>query len=295
MRVLITGGRGFIGAWTARILLAGGHDVRTFDMQPDRALFDALVEGTERGRVEHIDGDVTDASAVDAATAGCEGIVHLAAVLIPTARKEPLLGAKINVLGTLHVFEAARRYGVRGIAYASSAAVFGPHDGIHPRPETHYGAYKLCNEGNARAYWVDAGIRSVGLRPATVYGPGREIGVTADPTLAMRAAAEGRPYTIRFTGATGMDYVEDVATIFARAATETPEGAFSFSLQGQLATIDEVLCAIRDVIPDADVRAEGDALMFAAELDESPMLAHFPGLHRTALAEGTRATIDFYR
>jgi nucleoside-diphosphate-sugar epimerase len=295
MRVLITGGRGFIGAWTARVLLAGGHAVRTFDKQPDRALFEELAGPHDAGRVEHRDGDVTDAESVDAAVAGCDGVVHLAAVLIPTARKDPLLGAKINVLGTLHVFEAARRHGVRGIAYASSAAVFGPHDGIQPRPETHYGAYKLCNEGNARAYWQDAGIRSVGLRPATVYGPGREIGVTADPTLAMRAAAEGNAYTIRFTGATGMDYVEDVATIFARAATETPEGAYAFSLQGQLATIDEVLAAIRDVVPGADVHAEGPALMFAAELDESPLLASFPGVPRTSLAEGTRATIDFYR
>ncbi|HEY0615368.1 MAG TPA: NAD-dependent epimerase/dehydratase, partial [Candidatus Elarobacter sp.] len=243
MRVLITGGRGFIGAWTARVLLELGHDVRTFDLSDDRTLFDA-VTGPERdatarrGAVEHRGGDITDPHAVDAAVEGCDAVVHLAAVLIPTARKDPLLGARINVMGTLHVFEAAKRFGVRGVAYASSAAVFGPSDGIHPEPRTHYGAYKLCNEGNARAYWDDAGIPSVGLRPSTAYGPGREIGVTADPTLAMRAAAEGRPYTIRFTGATGMDYVEDVAAIFARAATETPDGAHAFSLQGQLARVD---------------------------------------------------------
>jgi nucleoside-diphosphate-sugar epimerase len=278
------------------VLLAQGHTVRIFDLAGDRALFDAITRGMGTDdAVEHLHGDITDAAAVDAAVAGCEAVVHLAAVLIPTARKDPLLGARINVLGTLHVFEAARAHGVRGIAYASSAAVFGADDGVHPEPHTHYGAYKLCNEGNARAYFADAGIRSVGLRPSTVYGPGREIGVTADPTLAMRAAAEGRPYTMRFTGATGMDYVEDVATIFARAATETPEGAFSFSLQGQLATMDDVLAAIRAAAPGADVRAEGPALMFAAELDESPLRAHFPGLQRTPLTEGTRATIAFYR
>jgi nucleoside-diphosphate-sugar epimerase len=295
MRVLITGGRGFIGAWTARRLLEQGHAVRVFDLSDGRTLFDAIV-GTERGgAVEHRSGDITDAAAVDAAVDGCEAVVHLAAVLIPTARKDPLLGARINVLGTLHVFEAAKRTGVRGIAYASSAAVFGAHDGIHPEPRTHYGAYKLANEGNARAYWDDAGIRSVGLRPSTAYGPGREIGVTADPTLAMRAAAEGRPYTIRFTGATGMDYVEDVAAIFARAATETPDGAHAFSLQGQLARVDEVLAAIKAEVPDADVRAEGPELMFAAELDEAPLHATFQGIHRTPLAEGIRKTIAFYK
>ncbi len=92
-----------------------------------------------------------------------------------------------------------------------------------------------------------------------------------------------------------MDYVEDVAAIFARAATQTPDGAHAFSLQGQLARIDEVLAAIRAEVPDADVRAEGPELMFAAQLDEAPLHAAFPGLHRTPLAEGTRKTIAFYK
>ena len=297
MRVLITGGRGFIGAWTARALLDGAHDVRIFDVHDERTTFDALV-GRERiagDHIEHVHGDITEPRDVDDAVDGCDAVVHLAAVLIPTARKDPILGARINVLGTLHIFEAAKKCGVRNIAFASSAAVFGPHDGIHPEPRTLYGAYKLCNEGSARAYWDDAGIRSIGLRPSTVYGPGREIGVTADPTLAMRAAAEGRPYTIRFTGATGMDYARDVGTIFARAATETPDGAHAFSLQGQLATMDEVLAAIHAVVPDADVHAEGPELMFAAQLDEEPLHALLPDLERTPLLEGTRDTIEFYR
>ena len=294
MRVLVTGGLGFIGAWTTRVLLEGGHAVRAFDLGSDRALFDELV-GARAGEVELRAGDITDPAAVADAVAGCDAVVHLAAVLVPTARQNPLLGARVNVLGTLHIFEAAKQHGVRGIAYASSAAVFGPHDGVHPEPLTQYGAFKLCNEGNARAYWEDAGIRSVGLRPSTVYGPGRSIGVTADPTLAMRAAAEGKPYTIRFTGATGMDFARDVGTIFARAATETPEGAHAFSLQGILAVMDEVIAAIKAVVPDAEVRADGNALMFAAEVAEAPLRAALPGLARTSLLEGTRETIAFYR
>ena len=115
MRVLITGGRGFIGAWTARVLLQQGHDVRAFDVHDERATFDALLgDDVEGSRVEHVTGDVVEPRDVDKAVDGCEAIVHLAAVLIPAARKDPLLGARVNVLGTLHVFEAAKRAGVRG-------------------------------------------------------------------------------------------------------------------------------------------------------------------------------------
>ncbi len=164
MRVLITGGLGFIGAWTARVLRERGHEVRVFDLHGERALFDAVVGGrAERGRAPHRRHRRPACPSTRRST-DCEAVVHLAAVLIPTARKDPLLGARINVLGTLHVFEAAKRAGVRGVAYASSAAVFGARrTGSIPEPRTHYGAYKLCNEGTARAYYDDAGIRSAGL------------------------------------------------------------------------------------------------------------------------------------
>jgi nucleoside-diphosphate-sugar epimerase len=160
---------------------------------------------------------------------------------------------------------------------------------------THYGAFKLCTEGNARAFWVDAGFSSVGLRPFTVYGPGREIGITAGPTIAMRAAAEGRAYTMPFTGSTGMDYVGDTAAIFARAATETPAGAHVFSLQGTLASTDDIIAAIKGVVPDAAISAEGPHLPIAARLDETDLRSVFPNLPRTQLDIGTRATIEHYR
>ena len=68
-----------------------------------------------------------------------------------------------------------------------------------------------------------------------------------------------------------------------------------FSLQGQLARIDDVVTAIKTEVPDADVRAEGPELMFASELDEAPLHAIFSNVHRTPLGEGTRKTIAFYR
>jgi nucleoside-diphosphate-sugar epimerase len=295
MRVLITGGLGFIGSWTARTLLEAGHSVRVFDFHSDRKLFDEIVPRDRAAVVEQLIGDITDPAHVDGAVNGCDAVVHLAGILVPGCRADPIKGAMVNVLGTLYAFRAAMAHRVRGFAYASTAAVFGPDDGSTPHPLTHYGAYKLCNEGNARAFWEDAGFSSVGLRPWTVYGPGREIGITAGPTLAMRAAAEGRPYTIPFTGSTGMDFVGDTAAVFARAATETPEGAHVFSLQGTLASTDDILAAIRGVAPGCEINAHGPHLPIAPQLDEGELRTVFEHLPRTSLDAGTELTIEHYR
>ena len=294
MRVLITGGRGFIGAWTTRTLVDSGHTVRVLDLTGDMHLFSPIVPAGTPG-IEHVNADVTDLDAVKDAAAGCDAIVHLAGLQIPACRKDPVFGAKVDVIGTLHAFEAAKAHGIHSVAYASSAAVYGPDDGKTPYPQEHYGAYKLANEGNARAYWRESQIASVGIRAATVYGPGREVGVTSGPTFAMRAAAVGDAYTIAFTGATTMDWVGDVAALFARGATQTPQGAFAFPCGGAVSTMDDVIAAIRAVVPDAKVNAEGPALPFAAHLDETELLRAFPTLSRTPLAEGTRKTIAFYR
>jgi nucleoside-diphosphate-sugar epimerase len=295
MQVLVTGGYGFIGAWTVRKLLEAGHAIRIFENHTDRRFYDQIL-GVAAGdwRITHVQGDIVEYDDVGRAVDGCGAIVHLAGILVPYCRDNPLRGAKINVLGTLNVFEHAKAAGIRGISYASSVAVFGPDDGRTPNPTTQYGAFKLCNEGNARAYWIDHKIPSVGLRPFTVYGPGRETGITAGPTIAMRHAAQGDAYTIPFTGSTGMDYVEDTATIFARAATETPPGAHVFSLQGVVASTDEIIASIREFVPAACIDAAGAPLPFAPELDEGELRTVFSGLPKTSLREGTARTIEFY-
>jgi UDP-glucose 4-epimerase len=296
MRVLVTGGYGFIGAWTSRKLLEDGHAVRIFEHHDDRRFYNQILgDHADDDRITHLRGDIVEGEDVAGAVEGCDAIVHLAGILVPYCRENPVLGAKVNVLGTLNIFECAKQFGVTGIAYASSVAVFGPDDGITPNPTTQYGAFKLCNEGNARAYWLDAKISSVGLRPFTVYGPGRETGITAGPTIAMCHAARGGAYTIPFTGQTGMDYVEDTATVFARAATQTPPGAHVFSLQGVIASTDDIITEIRAQVPGANITAAGAPLPFSPKLDEGNLRTVFTGLPQTSLAEGTRKTIAFYR
>src|SRR5205823_2647655 len=84
-----------------------------------------------------------------------------------------------------------------------SEHLYGPGpvtDDAPPKPATHYGVYKVANEETARIYWEEHRIPSMGFRPLSVYGPGRDFGVTADPTLAMKAAVLGRPFQIRWGG-----------------------------------------------------------------------------------------------
>ena len=157
----------------------------------------------EISQTKVVTGDITEASAllpiID--SFGITNLIHLAGLQVPTCKVNPRLGAMVNVLGTINVFEAARQRQrqIKNVTYASSAAVFGAvaeeraiNERDEPQPTSHYGVFKRCNEGNARIYHLDHGVNSIGLRPLTVYGVGRDFGLTSDPTKAMKAAVAGR-------------------------------------------------------------------------------------------------------
>ena len=294
MRVLITGGGGFIGAWIIKRLLARGDEIRILDARPDRT----IVRDIAGERAEAIDwrvGDVSRGLVVHDAAEGCDTIFHMAAILTPACAADPIRGAEINLIGTLNVFEAARRHGMRQVLYMSSAGVFGPDDGETPRPTTHYGAFKLACEGSARAYWLDNGIASIGFRPLIVYGPGRETGLTAGPTLACKAAATGVPFTIPFSGASDFLFVDDIAAAFTETSAERLEGAEAYTLTGVKATVAEVVREIETAAPGARIGAQGPTLPVAAGIVASPIRQRYPAIPTTSLANGIARTINHYR
>ena len=294
MRILLTGGGGFLGAWIASRLTRGNVEVRVFEQHDDRTLA-RTIAGEAADRIDWQVGDIVDTGAVAAAAEGCDGIVHLAGVLTPACMDDPLAGARINVLGTLNVFEAARRHGIRQVVYTSSGGVYGPDDRPEPFPTTHYGAFKLANEGSARAYWEDAGIASMGFRPFVVYGPGRASGLTAGPTLACRAAARGEPYVIPFTGSAGMVHVDDVAAAYEAASRTELAGAHTMNLTGRVATMDEVAAAIRRIVPGSDIRADGPALPSGTSAANEWGNGALPLGRERTLDEGLTETVAFYR
>jgi nucleoside-diphosphate-sugar epimerase len=295
MRILLTGGGGFLGAWVVRRLVRRGIEPRVFDVGTDRGTV-AEIAGEDVARdLDWRVGDIRATTEVVRAAEGCNGVIHLAAVLTPACKADPVRGAEINLIGTLNVFEAARQHGFPSVVYASSAGVFGPDDPRHPCPTTHYGAFKLAGEGAARAYWADVGLPSIGFRPLVVYGAGRETGSSAGPSLACRAAARGEPYVHPFTGVTGLVYVDDCAAMFEHAVLTPATGAAVYNLIGDVVAVDDVLAEIRHNVPGARLRASGPALPIAPGVSEEGLDGFFPGRPRTSLAQGVKATIDHYR
>jgi nucleoside-diphosphate-sugar epimerase len=159
---------------------------------------------------------------------------------------------------------------------------------------THYGAYKVCNELNARVYWLDQGISSVGLRPWTVYGVGRDFGMTSEPTKAIKAVAAGRPYAISYGGLQDLQYVGDVAGAFLRALEAPFEGAEAFNVRGDVVPIEAFVSVLREVAPEAGrLVSHGDRqLPIAPSLDDSRLQAALGPLPRTGLREGIAETFE---
>lgn len=302
---LITGAHGCIGAWVVKRLLESDARVVIFDASSDARRLRQIMDEEEIRRAHMVSGDVTDADALLPVIEkhSITNIIHLAGLQVPTCRAQPRLGAMVNVVGTINVFEAARIAAgqIERVVYASSAAVFGLTDEDRPMterdnpvPTTHYGAFKRCNEDNARVYFLDHGLSSIGLRPLTVYGVGRDFGLTSDPTKAMKAAVVGREFHIRFGGSTDFLYVADTADIFIRAAVSDLSGAHVFNLHGEVVPVTKIVDEIAQIWPDAKgkITYSDTPLPLAAAMDDAAIRAALGELPSTPLVEGARMTIE---
>lgn len=299
-RFLVTGSEGCIGSWVVKSLAEGGVDCVALDLDPAGRRLRRIAGEEAARRVISVAGDI-----------GEEGlalrilrehrithVVHLAALQIPFVRADPILGATVNVVGTVRVLEAARALQpkVRRLVYASSAAALGPEGGEDGRPTTLYGVFKVCNEECARVYASDFGLPSVGLRPWAVFGPGRDQGLTAAPTQAMKAAVLGVPYRIPFGGRVDLQYAPDVAETFVAAALSEELEPGVYNLRGSVVDVGEVVAAIEEARPEASglVTHASDPIPIPAELDPGPLYDVLRSGPRTAFRAAVRETIDHF-
>jgi len=305
---LVTGSMGCIGAWVLRNLVHEGVAVVATDLSLDPVRPRLLMTDDELGRVIFEAMDVTDLERVKEVVTRhrVTHIVHLAGLQVPFCRATPSLGARVNVVGTVNVFEAARAYWgqVQGLAYASSLAVLGP-DSFYPdkpvrddaplHPQTLYGVYKQANEGTARLYWQDWQIPSIGLRPYIVYGAGRDQGMTSDIAKAMLAVAAGRPYTIRFGGPVALQYADDVAAMFIACARSGYQGAAACNLRNDVVEVAGFAALLLEKYPGSEITCTDAPLPFPADLDDSGLRSILGSVPHTPLKQAVADSVSLFR
>ncbi len=224
MRILVTGGAGFIGSHLTEALLAAGHQVRVLDN-----LSTGKRENLPRHpRLELIEGDVRDADQVNRAAQGMETAFHLAAVAsVAASVEDPVATHGSNFLGTLNLLEAARRHSLSRLLYASSAAVYGDTAALPVRedstlrPQSPYAADKLCGEYYLAFYALKYGVQWTAFRFFNIYGPRQDPSSPYSGVIGifMERVRSQQPVTIYGDGEQTRDfvYVADLIEVLIRS------------------------------------------------------------------------------
>lgn len=265
---LVTGGLGFIGGHLVERLLTEGRRVRVLDNAGParRAAAPAFMAAAEV-----IAGDVRDPDAVARAMTGVEAVYHLAAeASVPKSIAEPELTYAVNVTGTLTVFHAAAKVGVRRVVFASSSAVYGDApvlpkvETLPPDPRSPYASSKLAGEDLCRVFSAAYGLEAVALRFFNVYGPRQ------DPRSAyaaviprfLAALAAGEQPVVYGDGEQSRDFifVADVVEANRRAAEAPGASGRVFNVAGGRAiTLNALLRLVGEALGvEATARYEAD-------------------------------------
>ncbi len=302
-RILVTGGAGFIGSHTVGLLLERGYHPVVFDnLSTGRA-------GNLPPEVPLFQADILDPSALAAAIEGCEGVIHLAAVVsVPKSVESPSTTHAVNLTGTLNVLEAAHSAGVKPVVLASSAAVYG--DGEPPlveqaklKPLSPYALEKLGCELYARLYSRLYGLHALALRYFNVYGPRQDPRSPYSGVLSRFAEslAASRAGEIHGDGQQTRDFVfvGDVAAANIRALEQAPHLAGSiFNIgTGAPTSIEQAYAEICGVLgggpaPRFGQERLGDVRHSLADITKTRLeLGWEP---RVSFAEGLRATLSTF-
>ncbi|WP_157155335.1 NAD-dependent epimerase/dehydratase family protein [Diaminobutyricimonas sp. LJ205] len=307
MKVLITGGAGFIGSNVARYFLAQDPNTQVTVLDDLSTGFEENLEGL---RVNFVKGTILDASQLADLAVGMDSIVHLAAIpSVPRSIADPRRSHDANTTGTLNVLEAARQVGVPHMVVASSSSVYGSNpvlpkrEDAWTRPMSPYAATKLLTEAYAIAYGFSYGLKTTAFRFFNVYGPGQAAGhaYAAVVPQFIDHALRGEPLPIHGDGTQTRDFtfVDTVcAAIFhaveRQLGSESPVNlAFGTNtslntliglLEGQLGHTLEL---------ESHPRRTGD--VYASQADGSLLRELFPDLQPVPLEVGLAATVDWFQ
>lgn len=308
MRVLVTGGAGFIGANLARDLSRAGHDVVVLDDlstgRPENVMGARLVEGT-----------ILSAADLDGVVPGADAVVHLAArPSVPRSIQDPVASHQVNATGTVEVLEAVRRAGARQdrpaqVIVASSSSVYGAnpalpkHEDLATRPVSPYAASKLATESYALAWGHSFALDVLAVRFFNVFGPLQPAGhaYAAVVPAFVAAALAGRPLPVHGDGTQSRDFtfVGSVCAVLADAVDRRVASPEPINLAfGSRTTLLEVVAELESILGTSLDRAHQEVRagdVPHSQADTTRLRALFPDVEPVPLRAGLEATIDWFR
>lgn len=297
MRVLVTGGAGFIGSHVVDALRAAGHEPRVFDVRQS--------PHHPRGSVDTAIGNVLDPAGLRSAMRGCDAVAHLAAAAdVGEVAKDPAAAEELNSRGTLNVLEAARATGVERVIYASTIWVYGACDRERVDEETPLGlpdhmytATKLSGEMYCRSYSELYGLDCTVLRFGIPYGP-RARPAAVIPAFVNRALA-GEAITIAGSGEQHRRfvYVEDLADGVARALAPGAANRTYNLVGGEDVSVRRIADTVCDLVGDVEVvHTEGRAADFGGvEVSGARAAAELGWRPSTGFDEGVGRYLAWHR
>ncbi|HEY5156256.1 MAG TPA: NAD-dependent epimerase/dehydratase family protein [Acidimicrobiales bacterium] len=305
MKVVVTGGAGFIGAnLCRRLAVEPGLDevVALDDLSTGRRENLAGLDATL------VEGSILDDSILDATLAGADAVVHLGArPSVPLSVADPVPSHVVNATGTLQVLEAARRAGSPLVVVASSSSVYGAnpslpkHEGLATRPMSPYAASKLATESYALAWQYSYSLPVMAYRFFNVFGPLQPPGhaYAAVVPAFVAAALDGQAVPVHGDGRQTRDftYVGTVAEVLTRTVTgrlTSPEPVnLAFGSRVDLLTVVDLLGELLGRSLEVEHLAPRVGDVRDSQADGSKVRALFPDLEPVSLAEGLRVTIDW--
>jgi nucleoside-diphosphate-sugar epimerase len=302
-RYLVTGGAGFIGSHLVEELRRRGEQVRVLDdLSTGR-------RGNVPEGVELVEGTIADGATVRRAVAGCDYVLHQAAIpSVPRSVKEPLETHRANVDGTLEVLLAARDAGVRRLVFAGSSAVYGntdvlpKHEGMPPSPLSPYALHKLVGEEYGRQFHTLYGLPAVTTRYFNVFGPRQRAGSPYSGVISLfiEALANRRAPTIHGDGGQTRDftYVSDVVD-GVLACCEAPDapGQVMNVAAGRRVSLLELYEALQKILgtsiePVFGPSRDGDVRDSQADITRARHILGFEP--RVSFEDGLRKTVEWY-
>jgi UDP-glucose 4-epimerase len=306
-KILVTGGAGFIGSHLTEALVTEGCQVTVLDnlSSGNRSNLKSV-----KGRINFCKADIRDLQTVENTTQGCEAIFHLAAMVsVPQTVTQPIESAQINDMGTLHIFEAARRNNVGCVVFASSSAVYGDdprlpkQEEMNPVPLSPYAVQKLSGENYARVFNMLYGIKTTSLRFFNVFGPRQDPSSPYSGVISifMSKAVSKSPPTIYGDGNQSRDFifVKDVVRAILLAATADDAAGKSINVgTGRSISINRLWGIISQrngltIEPQYASPRPGDILKSVADIQRAKSLLGFEPHY--SFEKGIEQTFEWYR